>query len=172
MTTDANTGGSFNRYSYAANNPYKYIDPDGRQERAAEGFVEQHRKDMEAGKGDLYKPLMPVAVAGTAVMGVVTIVAAAPTVLAATQSVLAPSIAAPVVKELSKQELKSVASLAKQAAKHEQKVADFIANPTVRPGMENLPKAQIEAQQAQRINDIRVEIQRSFVDKIMDIIGH
>jgi len=30
VVTDANTGGSFNRYSYAANNPYKYIDPDGR----------------------------------------------------------------------------------------------------------------------------------------------
>jgi RHS repeat-associated protein len=31
VTTDANTGGSFNRYAYANNNPYKYIDPDGRQ---------------------------------------------------------------------------------------------------------------------------------------------
>jgi hypothetical protein len=30
VTTDSNTGGSFNRYSYANNNPYKYIDPDGR----------------------------------------------------------------------------------------------------------------------------------------------
>ncbi|WP_426212699.1 RHS repeat-associated core domain-containing protein, partial [Massilia sp. TWP1-3-3] len=30
VTTDANTGGSFNRYAYAENNPYKYIDPDGR----------------------------------------------------------------------------------------------------------------------------------------------
>jgi uncharacterized protein RhaS with RHS repeats len=30
VTTDANTGSSFNRYAYAANNPYKYVDPDGR----------------------------------------------------------------------------------------------------------------------------------------------
>ena len=30
VTTDANTGKSFNRYNYANNNPYKYIDPDGR----------------------------------------------------------------------------------------------------------------------------------------------
>jgi uncharacterized protein RhaS with RHS repeats len=30
VTTDANTGGSFNRYNYANNSPYKYIDPDGR----------------------------------------------------------------------------------------------------------------------------------------------
>lgn len=28
--TDANTGGSFNRYNYANNSPYKYVDPDGR----------------------------------------------------------------------------------------------------------------------------------------------
>jgi RHS repeat-associated protein len=30
VITDANTGGSFNRYAYAQNNPYRYIDPDGR----------------------------------------------------------------------------------------------------------------------------------------------
>ncbi len=31
VLTDQNTGASFNRYTYALNNPYKYIDPDGRQ---------------------------------------------------------------------------------------------------------------------------------------------
>ncbi|MGI4719843.1 MAG: RHS repeat-associated core domain-containing protein, partial [Janthinobacterium lividum] len=30
VVTDADTGGSFNRYSYARNSPYAYIDPDGR----------------------------------------------------------------------------------------------------------------------------------------------
>jgi RHS repeat-associated protein len=30
VTTDANTGAGFNRYAYAVNSPYKYIDPDGR----------------------------------------------------------------------------------------------------------------------------------------------
>jgi RHS repeat-associated protein len=30
VVTDENTGGSFNRYAYANNSPYKYIDPDGR----------------------------------------------------------------------------------------------------------------------------------------------
>src|SRR3954468_18166668 len=29
--TSASTGSSFNRYSYAEGNPYKFIDPDGRQ---------------------------------------------------------------------------------------------------------------------------------------------
>jgi len=33
VTTDANSGGSFNRYAYANNSPYRYIDPDGRDAR-------------------------------------------------------------------------------------------------------------------------------------------
>jgi len=31
VITDVKTGGSFNRYAYANNNPYRYIDPDGRE---------------------------------------------------------------------------------------------------------------------------------------------
>ncbi|RYF46685.1 MAG: RHS repeat-associated core domain-containing protein, partial [Cytophagaceae bacterium] len=30
VTTDANTSASFNRYAYANNSPYSYLDPDGR----------------------------------------------------------------------------------------------------------------------------------------------
>jgi len=30
VTTDATSGEGFNRYAYAHNNPYKYVDPDGR----------------------------------------------------------------------------------------------------------------------------------------------
>jgi RHS repeat-associated protein len=33
VTTDEETGGSFNRFVYAANNPYKYFDPDGREHK-------------------------------------------------------------------------------------------------------------------------------------------
>jgi RHS repeat-associated protein len=63
VTTDANTGGSFNRYVYASNSPYKYIDPDGRQEHAAEAFSDQFRKDAAAGNSEVYKPfVVPAAV--------------------------------------------------------------------------------------------------------------
>ena len=30
MPVDPNSGQNFNRYYYVSNNPYKYIDPDGR----------------------------------------------------------------------------------------------------------------------------------------------
>lgn len=33
VQADPNTGGNFNRYSYANNNPYRYTDPDGRLSR-------------------------------------------------------------------------------------------------------------------------------------------
>jgi RHS repeat-associated protein len=39
VTTDANTGGSFNRYAYANNNPYRWIDPDGRGAISAEAML-------------------------------------------------------------------------------------------------------------------------------------
>ena len=37
VLTDNNTGASFNRYVYANNNPYRYIDPDGRDSLTIEG---------------------------------------------------------------------------------------------------------------------------------------
>ncbi|WP_157499858.1 Ig-like domain-containing protein [Lysobacter sp. Root983] len=35
VTADVMTGGNFNRYKYANNNPYRFVDPDGRQEFTA-----------------------------------------------------------------------------------------------------------------------------------------
>jgi murein DD-endopeptidase MepM/ murein hydrolase activator NlpD len=37
VTTDAKTGRSFNRYAYAESNPYRYIDPDGRDTNPVTG---------------------------------------------------------------------------------------------------------------------------------------
>lgn len=56
----------FNRYRYANGNPYRFTDPDGRQ--AAERFVEQHRRDIEAGNGAVYEPMRPYAIAVTGAM--------------------------------------------------------------------------------------------------------
>jgi uncharacterized protein RhaS with RHS repeats len=38
VTTDANTGGHFSRYDYVSNNPFKFIDPDGRAKSSGGGF--------------------------------------------------------------------------------------------------------------------------------------
>ncbi len=43
VLTDGNTGSSFNRYVYANNNPYKYIDRDGRE---SEPFQMSHLLDL------------------------------------------------------------------------------------------------------------------------------
>jgi RHS repeat-associated protein len=42
VTTDANTGSSFNRYAYAKNNPYVYVDPDGRRDIYIGGAVDKN----------------------------------------------------------------------------------------------------------------------------------
>jgi RHS repeat-associated protein len=52
VTTDANTGGSFNRYSYANHSPYKYIDPDG---RAVESVTMDKNKNVHIVVGMSYK---------------------------------------------------------------------------------------------------------------------
>lgn len=55
ITANANTGGNFNRYKYANNNPYKFTDPDGRAEEyagafgAALGYILGHSGDDTAG---------------------------------------------------------------------------------------------------------------------------
>jgi RHS repeat-associated protein len=44
VVTDRNTGRSFNRYRYAANNPYRYVDPDGRDP----SVKDQEKKPVES----------------------------------------------------------------------------------------------------------------------------
>lgn len=48
VTPRDNPASSFNRYKYAANNPYRFNDPDGRQERAAERHADSVTADPAA----------------------------------------------------------------------------------------------------------------------------
>jgi RHS repeat-associated protein len=77
VVTDANTGGSFNRYAYSANSPYKFVDPDGRQERTAEAFSDQFRNDAASGNSGVYEPFHTPVVIATFGMAVGPPIAAA-----------------------------------------------------------------------------------------------
>jgi RHS repeat-associated protein len=65
--TTSSSGGNFNRYKYAANNPYKYTDPDGRRE-AADRFGDRFKHDAETGNLRIYKGFEGPAIAATAIM--------------------------------------------------------------------------------------------------------
>gem|GEM_PF-2945957 len=45
MDLDPNTGANFNRYAYASNNPYKFTDPDGRQDCAEKNCKDTEKRD-------------------------------------------------------------------------------------------------------------------------------
>jgi len=48
VVTDANTGGSFNRYAYANNSPYKYLDADGRMAKLVVAAIKMAFKGGDA----------------------------------------------------------------------------------------------------------------------------
>lgn len=79
-------------------------------------------------------------------------------------------VAAKEVGALSKQELKSIRSFEKQIEKHEVKIDAFKNNPTIRPGMENLPKDVIQRQQQSRIDGLTKEID-TFKNNIQKILN-
>ncbi|MEM6455316.1 MAG: hypothetical protein AAF772_09510, partial [Acidobacteriota bacterium] len=76
--------------------------------------------------------------------------------------------AADTLSRLSTSQLKSIRSLEKRIAEHQQKLRDFQANPTVRPGMEGATEQAIRAQQAARIRHLKAEI-RAFEGSIRKI---
>ncbi|TFZ44634.1 RHS repeat-associated core domain-containing protein [Stenotrophomonas maltophilia] len=75
-------GSAFNRYRYAAGNPYRFVDPDGRQERAAERHA-----DSVASSPSAYDTFGPAALAVTT-----AIVRATPVVGPAVASAMSGSI--------------------------------------------------------------------------------
>jgi hypothetical protein len=73
-------------------------------------------------------------------------------------------------KPLSKEAEKSIRSLEKKIAEHEKKLEDFKKSPTVRPGMDHMPKDVIEKAQQRRIRHLEAEIQ-TFKDNIEKILN-
>lgn len=47
VTTDANSGASFNRFAYAVNDPYGFIDPDGRDEKPVDKEAERQQERLK-----------------------------------------------------------------------------------------------------------------------------
>lgn len=48
VMADGNTGGNFNRYKYASNNPYRFTDPDGRMDRETRKELMRDRSSILA----------------------------------------------------------------------------------------------------------------------------
>ena len=59
MQENANDGAGFNRYRYAANNPYRFMDLDGRQERVIPPQVSSRQKWSYAARANLCIGVMP-----------------------------------------------------------------------------------------------------------------
>jgi hypothetical protein len=73
------------------------------------------------------------------------------------------------LRALDAQSQRSIRSLEKQILSHQKKLDEFKSNPTVRPGMEHLPKHLIENQQSVRIQHLQSEIKtfQNNIDKIL-----
>jgi RHS repeat-associated protein len=67
VSANANTGANFNRFKYAANSPYKFTDPDGRQD-AADRFGDRFKQDAESGNSAVYAPFRGPVVVATGLM--------------------------------------------------------------------------------------------------------
>jgi RHS repeat-associated protein len=73
------------------------------------------------------------------------------------------------LRALDAQSQRSIRSLEKQILSHQKKLDEFKSNPTVRPGMEHLPRNVIENQQRVRIQHLQSEI-RTFQNNIDRIL--
>jgi len=70
--------------------------------------------------------------------------------------------------KLTKSQIKSIKSLKKRITEHMKKIEEFKKNPTIKPGMEKMPKEVIEKQQQIRIKHLENEI-NTFKENIQKI---
>ncbi len=63
VTVDVTSGENFSRFKYAANNPYRFTDPDGRQEMAAERFSDSYGGWTAEERAPLEAVVVPAATA-------------------------------------------------------------------------------------------------------------
>jgi len=156
------TGANFNRYKYALNNPYKFTDPDGRCESIS--TCQMMRDDLDLLNGRIteeeYRDRQVARGAG-AVAGAAIVVTRG--------RVLAAGLANKSVQQvLSNEAKRGIRSLEKRIQEHIKKLEEFKKNPTVRPGMEDLPQEVIEKQQKIRIKHLEDEIKtfRENIEKL------
>lgn len=163
---------SFGRYVYANNSPYVYNDPNGEEAltiilgvTAGLLFVSSNANAPES--QNTPTPALSADGLGVGLAAGVGAYAMAEGGVAAVSRLKNTKGSAP--KELTKEQQKSVRSYEKRISEHEQKLEEFRNNPTVRPGMENLPAEVIKKQQQARISHLESEI-RTFKDNIQKIL--
>jgi RHS repeat-associated protein len=158
---------SFNRYAYANNNPMRYIDPTGLEGEAISESDKTEKTEVTAMPQEQQVAMLGAIARGAAAVG--RALGIGVTKEGAKQaSKEGAKKAAAEAKTLSDQERKAIESLQKQIDKHQQKLEDFKTAPTVRPGMENMPKEMIEQQQKARMEHLTKEMQ-TFRDNISKI---
>jgi RHS repeat-associated protein len=157
--------GDINLYAFTGNDPINYVDPNG--------YDREDFKNYVAGLGDMLslgttrtirEDLLDVHNVdycsqwyGTGnilggLLGIYTIAARTSVAVAANAEAATAATAAEIAKR------RAIRSLEKQIAKHQKKLQEFINNPTIRPGMENLPKELIQKQQQRRVQHLLDEI--------------
>jgi RHS repeat-associated protein len=168
-----------NLYAYTGNDPVNGTDPDGQQTMPSY-VTNRYAENQNTCNGDAsctrqMNREQDIAGAKMTAEAVATfvggeyLVAKGAALLGRTLGIGAKGIeGAGAAKTLPREAEKGIRSLEKQIAKHEQKLADFKANPTVRQGMEGQPKEVIEKAQQARVNHLEKEIKtfRENIEKL------
>ncbi len=190
-STNVGVPQGWNKYAYVTNRPMGHIDPDGRESL---GALAGDRDSRELINGEitaqefqaranargapalfaasLVNPIDDLSVGGLAFEAAAGIVSRSKIVRRVggfLRRVFRGGDRASAVEKLSREAQKSIRSFEKQISKHEQKLAEFKANPTVRPGMEHLPVEVINQQQLTRIRKLEQEIE-TFKENIQKIL--